>query len=100
MLDAELFLPESWSKNRPRCREAGIPDEMVYRLKWEIALEQYERAITNGVNFEWLTFDEGSGSKGPFSKALSGRGQKYVAELPVTMIGWLTPPKVTSRRSQ
>jgi len=100
LLDGELFLPESWSEDRARCQEAGIPDEMVYRPKWEIALEQYDRAITNGVHFEWLTFDEGYGSKGPFLKALSGRGQKYVAEVPVTMTGWLTPPKVTSRRSQ
>ncbi len=100
LLDGELFLPESWSEDRARWREAGIPDEMVYRPKWEIALEQYDRAITNGIPFEWLTFDEGYGSKGPFLKALSERSQKYVAEVPVTMTGWLTPPKVTSRRSQ
>jgi SRSO17 transposase len=39
LLDGELFLPESWSNDRPRCREAGIPDTMVYRPKTEIALE-------------------------------------------------------------
>src|SRR4051794_9299508 len=27
LLDADLFLPESWSEDRPRCREAGIPDD-------------------------------------------------------------------------
>jgi len=27
LLDGELFLPESWSNDRDRCREAGIPDE-------------------------------------------------------------------------
>jgi SRSO17 transposase len=25
LLDGELYLPESWSEDRPRCREAGIP---------------------------------------------------------------------------
>ena len=25
LLDADLFLPQSWSQDRPRCREAGIP---------------------------------------------------------------------------
>jgi SRSO17 transposase len=58
LLDGELFLPESWSQDRPRCREAGIPDDMVYRPKSEIALEQYRRAKANGVSFDWLTFDE------------------------------------------
>ena len=44
LLDSELFLPESWSLDRPRCRAAHIPDEMVYRPKWQIALELYDRA--------------------------------------------------------
>lgn len=100
LVDGELFLPESWSADRPRCREAGIPDEMVYRPKWGIALELYDRAVQNGITFEWLTFDEGYGSKGPFLRALEQRGQLFVAEVPVTMTGWLEMPKVTSRRTQ
>jgi SRSO17 transposase len=59
LLDGDLFLPESWSKDRDRCREAGIPDEIVYRPKWKIALELLDRARGNGVVFDWLTFDEG-----------------------------------------
>ena len=43
LLDSELFLPESWAEDRPRCRAAHIPDEMVYRPKWQIALELYDR---------------------------------------------------------
>ena len=35
---------ESWADDRDRCREAGIPDDMVYRPKWKIALELYDRA--------------------------------------------------------
>src|ERR1700712_3109428 len=27
LLDADLFLPKSWSEDRPRCRGAGIPDD-------------------------------------------------------------------------
>ena len=100
LLDGELFLPESWSNDRDRCRAAAIPDEVVYRAKWEIALEQYDRARQNGIEFQWLTFDEGYGSKGPFLRALDARGQRFVAEVPVTMTGWLERPKVTSRRTQ
>ncbi len=98
LVDGELFLPESWSNDRPRCREAGIPDAMVYRPKWEIALELYDRAVQNGIQFQWLTFDEGYGSKGPFLRALDRREQLFVAEVSVTMTGWLEMPKVTSRR--
>lgn len=99
LLDGELFLPESWAADRERCRAAGIPDEMTYRPKWQIALEQYDRARVHGVKFEWLTFDEGYGSKTPFLRALDEREQKFVAEVPVQMTGWLKQPKVTSRRS-
>ena len=49
LLDGELFLPESWSDDRDRCREAGIPDDMVHRPKWRIALELYDRAKANGL---------------------------------------------------
>ncbi len=100
LVDGELFLPESWSDDRPRCREAGIPDEMVYRPKWEIALELYERARQNGIEFKWLTFDEGYGSKGPFLRALDQRKQLFVAEVPANMTGWLEMPKVTTRRTR
>src|SRR6266700_3749748 len=33
-LDRELYLPEEWTADRVRCREAGIPDE--------VGLDQYE----------------------------------------------------------
>jgi SRSO17 transposase len=63
LIDQDLFLPESWSEDRERCRKAGIPDDVVYRAKWEIALEQYDRAVKNGIVFEYMTFDEGYGGK-------------------------------------
>lgn len=53
MLDSELFLPETtWDQNRDRCREAHVPDSVVYRPKSEIALEQIKRAVANGVRFD------------------------------------------------
>src|SRR5437764_12501611 len=33
LLDADLYLPQSWDQNRPRCRQAGIPDTVAYRPK-------------------------------------------------------------------
>lgn len=96
LVDSELFLPESWSDDRPRCQAAAIPDDMVHRTKPQIALELYDRATANGIVFEWLTFDEGYGKSVAFLEALRRRGQKFVAEVPVTFTGWISPPRVAS----
>jgi SRSO17 transposase len=66
LLDAELYVPEAWAEDRKRCRSAGIPDEIGYRAKWRIALDQLVRLSGNGVSFDWLTFDEWYGGKVPF----------------------------------
>jgi len=97
LLDGELFLPESWSGDRPRCREAGIPDAMVYRPKTEIALELYDRAVSHGVHFEWLTFDEWYGAKPAFLQSLDARGQKFVGEVHKDVLAWTKLPRVTER---
>jgi SRSO17 transposase len=97
LIDGELFLPESWSNDRERCREAGIPDAMVYRPKSDIALELYDRAVANGVRMEWLTFDEWYGSKPQFLRALDEREQKFVGEVPKNFRAWAEPPQVTNR---
>lgn len=84
LLDADLYLPKSWNADRPRCREAGIPDEVRYRPKWQIAYEQLVRLEANGVRFDWLVFDEGYGSKVPFLRVLDAVGQRFVGEVPVS----------------
>jgi SRSO17 transposase len=97
LLDGELFLPESWANDRERCREAGIPDTMVYRPKWQIALELYDRAVAQGISFAWLTFDESYGGKPDFLRGLNARGQRYVGEIPRNFTGWLKAPRVVTR---
>jgi SRSO17 transposase len=97
VLDGDLFLPESWANDRDRCQKAGIPDEVLYRPKWQIGLELYDRAVGNGLQFDWLTFDEGYGSKPDFLRGLSERRQKYVAEVPRSFTGWLKAPRVVTR---
>lgn len=97
LLDGELFLPESWSKDRIRCAAAGIPKDMTYRPKTEIALELYDRAVGNGVHFAWLTFDEWYGAKPAFLRGLRDRSQHYVGEVPKSFRGWIDAPEVTSR---
>jgi SRSO17 transposase len=97
LLDSDMYLPRSWDKDRERCREAGIPDEVVYRPKSHIALELYDRARLSGAEFEWLTFDEFYASDGPFRRALNARDQKFVGEIRKNVRVWIEPPAVTDR---
>lgn len=98
LLDGELFLPESWNKDRQRCRKAGIPDSMVYRPKWKIALELYDKAIANGVRLHWLTFDQWYTNKPGFLHELTQRQQYYVGDAPELMSGWIDEPPAVTRR--
>lgn len=100
LIDGDLFLPEGWSDDRARCRAAGVPDDVTYRPKWQIALELYDRARGNGVTFDWLSFDEGYGGKPLFLQALDDRGQLFVAEVPSTFSCWSKAPPVTERPYQ
>lgn len=98
LLDGEPYLPEkTWPDNRTRCRAAGIPDDVAYRSQWQMALEQYRRAVRHGVRFAWLTFDEGYGGKPPFLRELEACGQNCAAELPVRFRGWTVEPAVLPR---
>jgi SRSO17 transposase len=82
LVDADLFLPDVWDKDRERCRAAGIPDDLHHRPKWQIALEQLDRAGCNGLTVDWLTFDEGYGQAPEFLTGLDSRQQRFVCEVP------------------
>ena len=98
LLDGEIYLPEhTWHEDRRRCRQAGVPDDVVYRAKWEIGIGQIVRARANGVRFAWITFDEGYG-KPPFLRDLEAMGQDYIGEVPVNFTAWTKPPEVLYRQ--
>lgn len=99
LLSGALFLPESWSVNRVRCREAGIPDELVHRPKWQIALELHQQALNYGVSTKWLTADEDYGKAVEFHLELSRREQLYVVEVSVNFWAWGRQPKVLTGKS-
>jgi SRSO17 transposase len=82
LLDFDLYLPKEWDSDRKRCRQAGIPDEVVYRPKWQIALGQVARAVAEGITLDWLTFDEEYGKCPAFLAELDQRQQRFVGEVP------------------
>jgi SRSO17 transposase len=98
LLDGDLYLPESWARDYKRRREAGIPEDVVFRTKWQIALDLYDRAREKGMHFDWLTFDEGYGRPSELLRALTARQQRYVAEVPCDFRGWLKAPRVVRQR--
>jgi SRSO17 transposase len=94
LLDADLFLPQSWSDDRARCRQAGIPNGLTYRPKWRLGLHQVYRALANGVALDWLTFDEGYGCRPEFLAELDWpAGLRWVGEVPRSFRCLTAPPK-------
>lgn len=92
MLDSTLYFPkESWSDPERR-KEAAIPDSVVYRSKYHIALEQLRRALDNGVRLGWVTADEWYGEKPAFIQGLEALELRYVLEIPCNLMGWLREP--------
>jgi SRSO17 transposase len=97
LVDGDLYLPkETWSEDRERCRAAGIPDTVVYRPKWQIALDLLERSRANGLVYRYLTADEGYGSKPGFRNGVAATGLIYVVEVPCSTRGWRKRPRVVA----
>ena len=96
MLASDLYLPESWANDRERCRAAGIPDDVDYRPKWRIGIDQIESAIGNGVRFAWMTFDEDYGKVPAFWFELDRLGLRSIGEVPSNFHCWPTWPHYRS----
>jgi SRSO17 transposase len=89
LLDGDIYLPESWLEDEDRCQEAGIPEDVVYRTKPQIALEQVEAAVARGVTMAWLCADELYGRSHEFRLGVADLGLTYVVEIPSNTTGWM-----------
>jgi hypothetical protein len=49
LIDRRLFVPEEWIADKPRRHEAGVPTNVVFRTKPELALEMVQAALVPGV---------------------------------------------------
>jgi SRSO17 transposase len=78
LLDRELYLPKSWTDDRDRCREAGVPDDVQFATKAELARLMLGRALDAGVPAAWVTADEVCGRDGRFRDWLEQRRTGYV----------------------
>jgi SRSO17 transposase len=64
LIDRELYVPVSWTGDRDRCRDAGIPDEVTFAEKPRLMITMLERALAAGIPFAWFTADEAYGQAG------------------------------------
>ena len=78
LLDRELYLPQVWADDGQRRREAGVPEEVGFRTKPQLAREMLERAVEAGVPFRWVTGDEVYGSDRNLRLWLEGAGIPHV----------------------
>lgn len=94
LLDSDLYVPQEWAEDPVRRKEVGIPDEVVFRTKPAIALEQIGRSVRNGLRVSAWTFDELYGRGREFLDGVSNLGQNFVGEIPSDFVGWLREPRV------
>jgi SRSO17 transposase len=77
-LDRELYLPQEWMQDPERCAQAGIPGEIRFATKPELARRMLERALQAGVPCGWVTGDTVYGGDGKLRRWLQARSQAFV----------------------
>ena len=93
LLDERLYLPEEWARDMPRREKAGVPENVVFRTKPELALELI-RTVGPKVRHGWVTFDEAYGKDPGFLSGLEEMEERYIGEVPKSFRGWLHRPTV------
>ena len=77
-LDRELYLPQVWAEDWERRREAGVPEEVAFRTKGQLARVMIARAVASAVPFGWVAGDTVYGNDGKLRRWLEGQGISYV----------------------
>jgi SRSO17 transposase len=85
-----LYLPETWAKDRVHRREAGVPDEIPFKTKGQIALEEIDLLRSEGAPDAPVVADAGYGTSVDFREELTTRRIPYVVGIQSTATLW--PP--------
>lgn len=87
-IDRALYLPEEWTQDRVRCREAGIPDKVEFATKGELAQQMLARAFAAEVPAEWVVGDTVYGYD-ELRLWLEQQQKNYVLAVPETHQVWV-----------
>jgi SRSO17 transposase len=93
-----LYLPEDWAGDDQRRRKAGVPEEVSFKTKPEIALEQITAACEAGLPRGVVLMDAGYGNNSELRTAVTALGLTYVAGILSNTTVWAPgtgplPPK-------
>jgi SRSO17 transposase len=85
-----LYLPEAWANDADRRAKAGVPEDIVFRTKPEIALDQVQVALAAGVPRGVVLADAGYGMDTAFRTGLTEMGLTYIVGVQSSTSLW--PP--------
>ena len=86
-IDRALYLPEEWTQDRVRCREAGVPESVNFATKGELAQQMLGRALAAGVRAQWVVAETVYGYD-QMRDWLESLHQKYLLAVPETHMVW------------
>jgi SRSO17 transposase len=86
LVDTRLYLPQSWTNNRPRCQSAGVSDLVMYQSQGDLALDMLRAATERGqLHSRWVTGSRTFGRNTAFRDALDAGGWWYMLEVPLSL---------------
>jgi SRSO17 transposase len=95
LVDRRLYLPkEEWAEDQARRDAAGVPQEVVFRTKPELALEMLSDACASGVPFRWVGGDSVYGDSLTFVRGARSLGKWYVLDVTSDTLVWAEEPEV------
>jgi SRSO17 transposase len=88
-LDYRLYLPKEWTEDKPRCERAGIPEEITFMTKGEIAWAQIEAGLIAGIPRGTVLMDAGYGDEAALRDRLQAAELSYAVGIrPATAVWW------------
>lgn len=95
LINARLFLPDSWVDDAKRCEKAGIPKEArVKKTKIELALEMIREDLSSGIRFGWINADALYGNSFHFCNSIEDMGEDFVVDIHNNQRVFLTKPAI------
>jgi SRSO17 transposase len=83
-----LFLPKDWADDPVRRAAAGVPEDITFRTKPEIALQQVRQALADGVSPAVVLMDPAYGNNSKLRAGITELGLAYVAGILPTTLVW------------
>ena len=88
----QLYLPHNWAEDAVRRKKAGIPEDIEFATKPQIALQQLRHLISEGAPRHCVLADAGYGIDYAFRQGLTDLGLDYVVGITSAVVVW--PPGV------